>query len=172
MMKIVGINQIENDKRQSIPKGPGVYAFWWAGDRSKLLSGNCEISLKGPGGEWGKIVWSDWWPQELEYPCLYVGRSTNLRQRYSWHLLLNRSGRLHDIKKDNRKVKPCTTSCQVRYGIEHVFRDDDPIELMMGNIAFSYIDWFPEDNAIAERFYLEDRLIGQWRPWFNVDSER
>jgi len=27
-------------------------------------------------------------------------------------------------------------------------------------------------NAIAERFFEEDRLVGTWRPWFNIDSER
>lgn len=38
-------------------------------------------------------------------------------------------------------------------------------------VGFSYIINFPE-NAIAERFFTEDRLIGTWKPWFNVDSER
>jgi len=60
----------------------------------------------------------------------------------------------------------------VRYGIEHVFRSGSPVDIIKDNVSFGYIDWFAKTNAIAERFYLEDRLIGSWRPWFNVDSER
>ena len=71
-MKIIAINQIEKEKRNDIPSGPGVYAFWWIGDRSLLLNGTCQIFLKGPGDTWVKVNWYDWWPQELEYPCLYV----------------------------------------------------------------------------------------------------
>ena len=171
-MKISKVSSIEKEKPKSIPESPGVYIFWWSGDKSVLLNGICEIFLKGPGGRWGKVDWLDWWPQELEFPCLYVGKSTNLRKRYSQQLLLNKSDRLHKIAKDNRKVRLFNTSCQVRYGIEHIFRDSHPVEIIRNNLSFSFIDWFPEANPIAERFYLEDRLIGQWRPWFNVDSER
>ena len=171
-MKIMDIAGIEERKRADIPKAPGVYAFWWTGTRSKLMRGKRTIYLKGPGGSWGKVTWQDWWPQELEFPCLYVGKTTNLRKRYAQHLLLSKTARLHAIKADHRKVKPATTSCQVRYGIEHVFRNEPPVDMILANMSFSFIDWFGKDNAIAERFYLEDRLIGSWRPWFNVDSER
>lgn len=171
-MKIIQISDLEKEKRNSIPKKAGVYVFWWSGAKPDLLNGIRKIKLKGPGGIWVTVELQDWWPQELEYPCLYIGKSTNLKNRYSQQLLLNRQGRLHTIDKDNKKAKLVTTSCQVRYGIEHVFRDDNPIDIMLDNLSFSFIDWFPSENSIAERFYLEDRLIGQWRPWFNVDSER
>lgn len=171
-MRIHRVKDIEQKRPRPIPQTAGVYAFWWTGKRSKLMQGNRTIYLVGPGGSWVKVIWQDWWPQELEYPCLYVGKTTNLRKRYAQHLLLNRSERQHRIKPDNRKAKPVTTSCQVRYGIEHVFRNEPPVNVIMENLSFSFIDWFAPDNDIAERFYTEDRLIGSWRPWFNVDSER
>jgi len=40
-------------------------------------------------------------------------------------------------------------------------------------VGFSYSTDSPDNaNAVAERFYEEDRLVGTWRPWFNIDSER
>src|SRR5262249_34675890 len=105
------------------------------------------------------------------YPCLYVGRSTNVKKRFSLHLKRDCPGRLHPVLADN-KLKGCTTSCQLRYGIEHVFRTEaDPLGLIFRSVGFSFSTGFHTD-AIAERFFAEDKLIGTWRPWFNIDSER
>jgi hypothetical protein len=69
-------------------------------------------------------------------------------------------------------LEPNTTSCQLRWGIEHVFpSENDPLSLIATSVGFSFRTDF-RDNAIAERFFEEDRLVGTWRPWFNIDSER
>ena len=82
------------------------------------------------------------------------------------------NGRIHEFHPNGRKAKPRTTSCQLRFGIEHVFpMVKDPLGLIFQSVGFSFDDGFA-DNAVAERFFLETSLIGQWRPWFNVDSER
>jgi hypothetical protein len=57
-------------------------------------------------------------------------------------------------------------------GIEHTFpAEDAPLDLIKKSVGYSYFDQF-KDNAVAERFFAEDWLIGHLRPWFNVDSER
>jgi hypothetical protein len=155
-----------------LPEKPGVYAFWWVGKKSDLMDANRHIVLKGPGGRSVDVEYKDWWPPELVYPCLYVGKSTNLKKRFSLHIKRNCTDRLHHVEADNKKLKPCTTSCQLRYGIEHVFRTArDPLEIIFHSVGFSYTTDF-SINAIAERFFTEDRLVGTWRPWFNIDSER
>ena len=88
------------------------------------------------------------------------------------HIKRGCPGRLHEARPENWKAKPNTTSCQLRWGIEHIFpQEANPLNVIMGNVGFSYRTDFP-DNAIAERFFEEDRLVGSWRPWFNIDSER
>jgi hypothetical protein len=155
-----------------LPEEAGVYAFWWVGKKAQLLSANRQIILKGPGGSLVTVEYKDWWPTELVYPCLYVGKSTNIKKRFSLHIKRNSPGRLHQVLDDNKKLKPRTSSCQLRYGIEHVFRTEpNPLEIILRSVGFSYSTDFPSD-AIAERFYAEDKLVGTWRPWFNVDSER
>ena len=88
------------------------------------------------------------------------------------HIKRGCTGRVHSILPTNIKTKPHTTSCQLRFGIEHVFNDEpNPLELIFNKVSFSYSTDFNE-NAVAERFFKEDKLIGTWRPWFNTDSER
>lgn len=155
-----------------LPEDPGVYAFWWLGPKAELLAANRHIVLKGPKGRPVDVEYRDWWPAELIYPCLYVGKSTNIRKRFSLHIKRNSLGRLHQPQPGNVKARPCTTSCQLRFGIEHVFPlEQNPLNLIIQSVGFSYRTDFSE-NAIAERFYEEDRLVGHWRPWFNIDSER
>lgn len=151
---------------------PGVYAFWWVGERAALLAANRHIVLKGPGEQPVEVEYQDWWPKDLVYPCLYVGKSTNIRKRFSLHIKRNCLGRLHAPHVENIKATPNTTSCQLRWGIEHIFpAEANPLDLIFRSVGFSYRTDFPY-NAIAERFFEEDRLVGTWRPWFNIDSER
>jgi len=155
-----------------LPERPGVYAFWWVGKKLDLMSANRHIVLKGPGERPVNVEYKDWWPKELTYPCLYVGKSTNIKKRFSLHIKRDCPGRLHQAHPENVKVRPNTTSCQLRFGIEHVFpKEEDPLKIIFRSVGFSYQTDFPND-AIAERFFEEDRLVGIWRPWFNVDSER
>ena len=101
-----------------------------------------------------------------------MGNSTNIKKRFGLHIKRGSMGRLHETLPNNYKAKPKTTSCQLRHGIEHIFPDEaDPLSLIFNSVGFSFRTDF-DDNPIAERFFEEDRLIGLWRPWFNIDSER
>jgi hypothetical protein len=169
---IKSLGDIAANRPFPIPEKPGVYAFWWIADKTILLSSNRKLILKGPGGVLVAVEYRDWWPKELTYPCLYVGKTTNLRRRFGLHIKSDSNVRLHNTHPQQHKAKPNTTSCQLRWGIEHIFPDvSNPLDLMAKSVGFSYRDDF-EDNAIAERFFEEDRLVGTWRPWFNIDSER
>lgn len=161
------------DTRPSlIPAGPGVYAFWWIGDRDALLASNRTVLLKGPNEVRVNVEYRDWWPKGLTYPCLYVGKSTNLRKRFGLHIKSKSRGRLHEPHAEHHKAIPSTSSCQLRWGIEHIFpNEENPLSIIRKCVGFSYRNDFA-DNAIAERFFEEDRLVGTWRPWFNIDSER
>lgn len=166
------VSEIFQGQRIDLPEKAGVYAFWWLAPKAELLAGNRHIVLKGPGEKPVNVEYKDWWPCELDYPCLYVGKSTNIKKRFSLHIKSGCRGRLHEPYPENRKAKPVTSSCQLRFGIEHVFPYEmDSLALIFRAVGFSFRTDFPE-NAIAERFFEEDRLVGTWRPWFNVDSER
>jgi hypothetical protein len=166
------VSDIFTKQKIDLPEAAGVYAFWWIGDKSELLNANRHIVLKGPAEKPVDVEYKDWWPSELIYPCLYVGKSTNLKKRFSLHIKRGSTQRLHEIPAGNQKQKGVTTSCQLRYGIEHIFKHHNaPLEIINESVGFSYTTDFPE-NAIAERFFAEDKLIGNWRPWFNIDSER
>ncbi|HFQ5342904.1 TPA: hypothetical protein ACGVA0_004535, partial [Vibrio vulnificus] len=167
------IKDLFDGQKINLPEEPGVYVFWWLGDKDTLMKSNRTQILKGPKGEAVPITFEDWWPEFLEYPCLYVGRTTNLKKRISLHLKRRCKGRLHTIPKTNEKLKAVTTSCQLRYGIEHVFPEhDEPLELISESVGFSYLSDFSSGNSTVERFFTEDLLIGKYRPWFNIDSER
>ena len=166
------VREIFRGQAVDLPKQPGVYAFWWMAPRGELLTGNRHIVLKGPGGRPVDVEYKDWWPQDLVYPCLYVGKTTSVKARFSQHIMRKSLGRLHLAHSGNVKAKPRNSSCHLRFGIEHVFPSEgDPLSLIFQAVGFSYRTDFP-DNAIAERFFEEDRLVGLWRPWFNIDSER
>jgi len=166
------VDQVFRGQAVDLPEQPGVYAFWWVAPKHELMAANRHIVLKGPKKRPVDVEYKDWWPAELQYPCLYVGKSTNIKNRFSLHIKRGSPGRLHEAQPRNVKAKPCTTSCQLRFGIEHVFpTEQNPLPLIFQSVGFSYRTDFPE-NAIAERFFEEDRLVGIWRPWFNVDSER
>lgn len=169
---IQSVAKLADTRPSRIPDGPGVYAFWWIGDRAELLASNRTVVLKGPNEVRVSVEYRDWWPKDLAYPCLYVGKSTNLRKRFGLHIKSKSLGRLHQPHAEHHKATPNTTSCQLRWGIEHIFpNEENPLGLIRNSVGFSYRNDFA-DNAIAERFFEEDKLVGTWRPWFNIDSER
>lgn len=171
-LSIRKVSEILAGNRVDLPEEAGIYAFWWIDDKKKLLLGNKHIVLKGPKKLLVGVVYKDWWPPELDYPCLYVGKSTNIKKRFSLHIKRKCLERLHNIPESNEKQKPVTTTCQLRYGIEHVFKHEtNPLDIIFNSVGFSYSTDF-SDDAIAARFFEEDRLIGAWKPWFNIDSER
>lgn len=169
---IQSVGELLTSRPRTIPEGAGVYAFWWIGCRDTLLAANRTVILRGPKGVLFPVEYRDWWPEELPYPCLYVGKSTTLRKRFGLHIKQKSVGRLHDPHPDHHKAVPKTTSCQLRWGIEHIFPNEpNPLKIITSSVGFSYRSDFLE-NAVAERFFEEDRMVGAWRPWFNIDSER
>lgn len=172
VLSIKRVSEVFSGTKINLPEKAGVYAFWWLGKKDELMKSNRHIVLKGPNQLPVDVEYKDWWPPELEYPCLYVGKSTNIKNRFSLHIKRKSYGRLHDIPENNLKQKPVTTSCQLRYGIEHIFKNEEnPLNIIFQSVGFSFSIKFC-DNAIADRFFTEDRLIGTWKPWFNIDSER
>ncbi|WP_081724551.1 GIY-YIG nuclease family protein [Asticcacaulis sp. YBE204] len=160
--------------KHNLSQDAGIYAYWWVGPREILLHADREIWLKGPGGIEVKVEYHDWWPKKLSYPCLYVGKTTNIHRRFNQHIMpkTKPNGRLHDKHKNFRKVISYNSTCQLRFVIEHIFPNlESSLDIIKSNVGFSYNSGF-KVNAIAERFFEEDRLIGSWRPWFNIDAER
>lgn len=170
---IVKIKDLYKENKLVLPEEAGVYAFWWIGNKSELLNSDRNLILSGPNKKPINIILDDWWPEDLSYPCLYIGKSTNIKDRFLSHIRNGSKQRLHTIEMDGAKIKPITTTCQLRYGIEHIFRkNNNPLEIIFENVGFSYKTIFNGTNQVVERFYEEDLLIGKWRPWFNLDSER
>lgn len=166
------VDEVFQEQRIDLPAEPGVYAFWWMAPEADLMAANRHIVLSGPNRQPVDVEYDDWWPTSVRFPCLYVGKSTNIKNRFALHIKRSSSGRLHEACPTNAKAKPRTTSCQLRHGIEHVFpAEPNPLDLIFRSVGFSYRSNFTK-NPIAERFFEEDRLIGLWRPWFNIDSER
>ncbi|XOB41394.1 MAG: hypothetical protein ACKKMW_01540 [Candidatus Nealsonbacteria bacterium] len=159
--------------RKTLQPTPAVYCFWWIGNK-EFFSKNAErrISLKGPKGRFFELEHKMWFPKELPYIPLYVGKTTKLKDRILKHLLISYSKRVHPKPKNYKKVKPHNTVCQLRAGIEHIFPNEkEPKSLILENIGLSFLDIFGKE-AVSERFYLEDFAIGYFRPWFNLDCER
>ena len=154
---------------------PALYVFWWIGNRIILENSNRKIVLKGPKlGKYAshKSVNVEWiLPKEDGTPiALYVGKTTNLTKRVNLHLRMGSEN--HKIVDDN-KIKAHTTSCQLRYGLDHLFRQREvPIKEILTHIGVSYEKTDETDGAVMDRFYNENFLIGLLRPWFNVDTER
>lgn len=120
--EIRSISKVFQKQRIDLPNKPGIYAFWWLGAKSELMASNRHIVLKGPNEKPVDVEYQDWWPKNLCYPCLYVGKSTNLKKRFGLHIKRGSIGRLHKTSPNNKKTKPKTTSCQLRHGIEHIFQ--------------------------------------------------
>lgn len=159
------------DGDKILPGVPGVYIFWWIGSINKLLKSNTVINVRGPGKHRVKIVYTNWWEPGQKFPCLYVGKTTNLKKRFALHIKGKTKGRYHRIPISNQK-HPKTSSCQLRYGIEHIFRDKpNPLEIIAESVGYSYFSPIGK-QSIVDRFFLEDKLIGHLKPWFNIDSER
>src|SRR5260370_36767180 len=102
-----------------LPERPGVYAVWWVGPRADLLAASRHIVLKGPGERPVAVEYQDWWPEELVYPALYVGKTTNVRKRFSLHIRRDCPGRLHQAHPEMENAKPTKTCSHLRRSIEH-----------------------------------------------------
>lgn len=165
-----------NEGKKSLPDSAGVYVFWWKGDlellTEKLIS--CHYELKGPHNRENqiKVKFDKKWIDKATVNdgiCLYVGKSTNIRQRVVGHIKPKTS----DIWKNNEHYsfhkKPNTTS-QLRIGLERIFKKDC-LDLIKEHVFISWIPLEGDKHAI-NRFYIENKMISHHLALFNIDVER
>lgn len=173
LAEVVSSNN-ESLKAKCLPKGSGIYAFWWTGSSELLKARNRRIVLKGPGEKPVELIYDDeWLGAESALPIpLYVGKtSSGINKRVGQHLML-KTKRILPLGEKVEKAKAPTTSCQLRAGIEHFFQSEqDTRKLLLDNVGLSYV-LLDGDQHAANRFYLEDFAIGLMRPPLNVDIER
>lgn len=204
-----------NHARQKLHDTPGLYVFWWHGDHlgPVALKANTEVQFVGPAVVEGDGVHECSFeteaaeqfiePKYLPFNslCLYVGKSTNIRQRIRQHLMPGTRSSLSYLTRDGVRapngngeslyeanestVFKRNFSSQFRAGMEYLFRHQT---LENDNLTWSLIEQHifvtqlpmadnqevegaPRD-AFKRRFYGEDLLIGILQPWFNLDGER
>lgn len=164
-------------KPNIFPNSGAVYVFWWTGSINRFMDENVNriISFKGPNGRRVEIEFSDEWINQIRVDGkipLYVGKTAeSLHKRLSLHLQLKTKRGL-SIGENALVEERKTTSNQVRDRIERMFLHEVDIrELMLHNIGLSYV-LLNGDIESANRFYLEDKAIGELLPLFNIDIER
>lgn len=157
-----------------IPSQGGVYCFWWTGSKEYFINTiNRKLDLAGPNGRRVEIEITDSWLSYFENEiCLYVGKnSSSIKKRLSGHLRL-KSQRDHCCSLDIFKEKPKTTSVQLKRGLEELFINEPDIRnIILENVGMSYFELSGDENSV-NRFYLEDKAIGEFYPILNVDIER
>jgi hypothetical protein len=161
--------------KSKIPEKSGVYIFWWTGGNEIMekLDG-CTYQVKAKSThEFEKITikFTEEWIRKATYEgkiCLYVGKTTNLRDRVSKHLKLGSEDIWKD-KKRNSGTKPNTVS-QMRIGLETVF-NKSMFEEIKNDISISWTEMDGYSESI-NRFFLEDKMISNYYPLFNIDIER
>lgn len=162
--------------RRDIDNRGGIYCFWWTGSGATLRTAACgrQIVLHGPGGRGVSVQLDEaWLGIDAGAPVpLYVGKTTSgLRSRLVQHLMLHRPRLLAPDRGEKKAARP-TTSCQLRAGVEDLFPgDEDSRDRVLDNVGLSFIELHGDDHA-ANRFYLEDLAVGQFRPPLNLDIER
>lgn len=172
LTKFIRNNKLYMPKLKSVG---GIYAFWWVGNKEeisdKLIHCDYKLKAKKSESELISVKFTNEWIESATIDhkiCLYIGKSTNIKERVAKHLKLNTK----DIWKNNSKTsgfKPNSES-QLRIGLERVFTKES-FDDLLENIEFSWIALDGYENGI-NRFYLEDYFIGKYFPLFNIDIER
>ncbi len=175
----------EGKTKQYLRNQAGIYAFWWVGDEKMLINQlyKSDYKLKGPHLRSAEIDLihvnfnSEWISASKRDNaiCLYVGKSTKIRQRVNGHIRRKVDDiwrKLPDEQVFGYGKKPNTVS-QLRIGVERIFKNHS-LELILENIAISWIPLSDSDakNNAINRFFIEDKLIGEYYPLFNIDVER
>lgn len=145
---------------------PSIYAFWLINTNNQAESLHRKVKITGSNGSSEKIPFD--WNLNNDFILLYVGKTTNFKNRLKKHLLLGTNTWEH---KENDYLNKKTTACQLRAVVEHLIKNssiDNGIDFMFSNVRVSVI----ELDGLIERFFAEDLAIGKGKPWFNVDSER
>lgn len=158
-----------------LPEKGGVYIFWWNQSKAfeEKLKG-CTYQVKAKKShEVDKInikFTQDWIEKATvgNKVCLYVGKTTNLRDRVTKHLKLTKENIWVGHTRNSGK-KPNTVS-QMRIGLETVFDKDMLVEIKENvSVSWAVMDEYSE---AVNRFFLEDKMISNNYPLFNIDVER
>ena len=176
--KAIAINDLIEGRGISktiLPEKGGVYIFWWNQSKAfeEKLKG-CTYQVKAKKcHELDKInikFTQDWLEKATvgNKICLYVGKTTNLRDRVTKHLKLTKEDIWGGHTRNSGK-KPNTVS-QMRIGLETVFNKDMLVEIKENvSVSWAVMDEYSE---AVNRFFLEDKMISHNYPLFNIDVER
>ena len=176
--KAIAINDLIEGRGISktiLPEKGGVYIFWWNQSKAfeEKLKG-CTYQVKAKKShELDKInikFTQDWLEKATvgNKICLYVGKTTNLRDRVTKHLKLTKEDIWGGHTRNSGK-KPNTVS-QMRIGLETVFNKDMLVEIKENvSVSWAVMDEYSE---AVNRFFLEDKMISHNYPLFNIDVER
>jgi len=145
----------------------GIYVFWYYNKNNKIEELNRKLIIKGTKNVNKEIIWD--WNLSDEYICLYVGKTENLKNRISQHMLLKTENLINKI--NDKQLYKKTTTCQLRSGFDYLYSKKNNINIMSEIKEHIYLSLYYEDDFV-KRFFIEDYFIGKLRPWFNVDSER
>ncbi|AVR44770.1 hypothetical protein C7S20_05535 [Christiangramia fulva] len=180
------IEGVERKTFSSLNGAAGVYVFWWVGDTTNLSEAidKQPYKLKGPVNRDDLItvkICQDWLRAATcdNKICLYVGKSTNLKNRISNHLRYTVKDIWVDAENNCKTAAPFSfekkpnTVSQLRIGLERIFQDHS-VGYIKNHVAISWLslpDTDDSNNAI-NRFYIEDKMVSDLFPIFNVDVER
>ncbi len=157
-----------------IPSSGGVYCFWWTGKKEYFINNiNRKLDLAGPKRRRIEIEITDSWLKYFENEiCLYVGKTyEDMKKRVGKHLRLS-SKRDNSLSTNIFTEKPASTTCQLKRGLEELFINEPDIRnLILENVGMSFYELSGDENSV-NRFYLEDKAIGELYPILNVDIER
>lgn len=164
-------------KVNGVEKSGAVYVFWWIGSEDRMMAEDVNriIHFQGPNGRKIQLEFSQTWIRQIklkERIPLYAGKTAdNLQKRIGLHLQL-KTKRSLGLGQDALFEKRKSTSNQVRDRLERMFINEADIrQLMLNNIGLSYV-LLHGDAESVNRFYLEDKAIGELLPLFNIDTER
>ena len=174
---------------KDLPNSDGCYVYWWTGDlnvlKKALLDSDFKYYLKkshklrvNKKDDWVNVKYTPCWVEASTHTlndgrsavCLYVGKTTNLKKRITGHVRPN-TPNIWDKGIIDQKHKPeNNTVSQLRIGLERIFGFHFYKESWK-DVSINYVS-FPKDIQAINRFYAENRLIGELFPLLNIDVER
>lgn len=157
-----------------LPDEGGVYVFWWTGSKEDFHNKvNRELDLAGPDKRRVKVAITDDWLNSFNNNiCLYVGKNhDSLKKRVSKHLrLATERDYSNSVNIFTEPLK--STTGQLKRGLEELFINEKDIRTqILDNVGVSFCKLSGDSNSV-NRFYLEDKAIGEFYPLLNLDIER
>jgi hypothetical protein len=155
-------------------KEEGIYVFLYEKKDENIEELKRSLFIKGPKNsennktENDNVIWD--YDKEKKFICLYVGKTTNFKERLKDHLLLGTDQLPNKGDKKNQLNKK-TTACQLRSGFDYLY-SKEKVNIKEKLINHLFVSFYPVKDDFIKRFYLENYFIWRFKPWFNLDSER